>query len=212
MRNKILIATNNPHKVKKITSMLVGLDNVLIETPALAGLDMDIDESGDTFESNAVLKAVEYSRRYDGLVIATDGGMNIPYLADWVAIRTKRFAGDRATDQDRIRQVLSRMHNKTGKERQMAWREAIAVAKNGRKLFSIEVPGAEGLMSTNYDPKKYRAGIWLCSIWEFPQFGNKNFFDLTEDEVAEVEISWLRLGKALSKYLAENDYFSHIIS
>lgn len=212
MTTNILIATNNPHKVKKITDMLAGLESVSIDTPRSAGLDIEVDESGETFEENAVLKAVEYSQRYDGLVIATDGGMNIPHLPDWEAIRTKRFAGDHATDEDRIRDLLTRMRDKVGAERQMTWREAVAVAKNGKKLFSIEVPGAGGLMSINYDPAKYREGIWLCSIWQFPQFDNKNFFDLTTLEVAEVEISWSRLGSALRQYLLENEYFSHISS
>ena len=207
--NTLLIATGNPHKIRKISEMFAG-QKVQIQTPEQAGVVLEIDEDKITFEENATLKAVEYSKLYGGVVIATDGGMTIPSLEDWDSLRTKRFAGELATDEERIAQLLVRMANKKGSERRMVWREAIALAKGGKKLFSIEVQGAEGMMAASFNPKYYRPGIWVCSIWEFPQFSSKNFFELSDDEVKAAEISWGRLGDALGIYLSENKYFAQM--
>jgi inosine/xanthosine triphosphate pyrophosphatase family protein len=205
--NNLLIATGNPHKIRKISEMFIGQD-AHIQTPKQVGITLEIDEDKATFEENATLKAVEYSRLYDGIVVATDGGMTIPSLEGWNPLRTKRFAGESATDEERIAQLLKRMVHKQGPERSMVWREAVAIAKGGKKLFSIEVPGAEGVMATSFNPKYYRPGIWVCSIWEFPQFDGKNFFELNENQVKAAEISWGRLGEALGAYLSENEYFA----
>jgi inosine/xanthosine triphosphate pyrophosphatase family protein len=207
--NKILVATQNPHKIQKISAMFSDCD-ATIETPDKLPLNIEIDENGNSFEENAVIKAVEYAKHYDGLVVATDGGMIIPGLEDWDPLHTRRFAGPDATDKDRISELLRRMKGKTGDERQMKWCEAIAIAKAGKKLFSIQAPGAEGVMSDIFDEKNYRAGIWVCSIWEFPQFDNKNFFELSDKEVEAAEVSWSRLGNALRAYLKDNAYFQHI--
>ena len=125
----------------------------------------------------------------------------IPSLGDvWNGLHTKRFAGPEATDEDRIKLLLSMLEGKTGDQRKMVWNEAVAIARDGKIIFSLQVVGVEGIAQTNYDMEKYKLGIWVCSLWYFPQW-QKNFFDLTEVETAKAEISWHRLKKAV------NDYF-----
>ncbi len=82
----------------------------------------------------------------------------------------------------------------------MVWNEAIAMAKDGKLLFSKQVEGIEGLLQKDFDASKYREGIWVCSVWYFPQF-KKNFFDLSKNETDEVEISWHELRKLTRKFL-----------
>lgn len=197
---KILLATNNSHKVEKLAWIVDGYFE-RIETPQSIGLAFEPAETGQTFEQNAVLKALEYSRHYDGSVIATDGGILIPALGkDWDGIRTKRFAGEGATDQQRIQALLELMKDKKGEERTMIWHEAIALAKNGRLLFSTEVEGVKGVLQEQYNPKHYKPGIWVCSVWYFPERG-KNFFEMTEHEQEYVEQSWHRLRQRTREFL-----------
>lgn len=208
MAQKLLIATGNPHKVEKIKQMFNG-NNKNFEFLTLNNVNnLKIEENKDTFEKNAIHKAVEYSKIFDGLVVATDGGVIIPSLPEWNPLYTKRFAGKKATDEDRILKILEMMRGKTRLERVMYWQEAIALCRGGKRLFSVAVKGIEGVMGHHFDPKKYRHGIWLCSVWEFPQFGGKNFFDLSTAEQLEVEISWTKLGDALHDYLVEHNLIS----
>ena len=164
--------------------------------------EIDIDENEDSFERNATLKAREYSKNFDGLVVATDGGVLIPAIPQWNPLYTRRFAGADATDEDRVELVLDMMRDKSDGDRRMYWQEAIALCKDGERLFSVAVDGIEGVMGHHFDPLKYKPGIWLCSIWEFPQFEGKNFFDLDKDQQLQVEISWTKLGSVLHEYLA----------
>ncbi len=135
MKDKILLATNNPHKSEKLTWIVDGYFS-RIETPKEIGLSLDVEEIGKTFEENAIIKALSFSRYYDGYVIATDGGVSIPALGrGWDGLRTKRFAGEEATDQDRIEKLLSLMKDKKGDERAMFWHEAIASCQQWSSPF-----------------------------------------------------------------------------
>lgn len=200
--NSILLATGNPHKVEKLRWIVEGFFDP-IESLRHHPLQLDIEEDGATFEANAILKATAYSKEYSGFAIATDGGVSIPALGDqWDAIKTKRFAGEGASDEERIQQLLKMMKVKKGDDRAMNWREAIAIANNGKLLFSTEVDGVHGLLEESFDPDKYKPGIWVCSVWYFPEIG-KNFFDMTEKEQEYVEQSWHKLYLQTRKYLSK---------
>lgn len=204
MDSFVLIASGNKHKISKIKDMFKST-GVKIKSLDEAGIELDVQENGATFEENAVIKAVETSKHHDGLVVATDGGMTIPALEGWNSLFTRRFAGKDVDDFQRMDKILELMKGKAGAQRQMQWKESIAVAKQGECLFSMTVDGICGVMDTKYDKQKYREGIWLCSLWLFPEFDNKNFFDLSETEVAEAEKSWTQLGKGLIAYLQNHE-------
>lgn len=197
--NHILIATGNKHKKEKLTWIV---NNHFDKIDYLEDLDfsINIDENASTFEGNAQLKALTYSKKYDGFVIATDGGVSIPALESWNNLRTKRFAGEDISDFQRIDILLEMMKDKKGKDRAMVWNEAIAIAKDGKVLFSTEVEGVKGLMETEFNPANYKEGIWVCSIWFFPQF-QKNFFQLDKEELDQVENSWFLLKEASQDFL-----------
>lgn len=198
MKSNITLATTNPHKIKKLTWIVKPF---FLNIQTQSG-DIDIDEIANSFEGNAALKAIEVSKTYGGYAIATDGGVTIPSLKNWDSLLTKRFIGkDDATDFDRIDALIELMKDKTGDERRIVWREAIALAKDGKLLFSTEVDGDEGSLQDTYDKKHYRPGIWQCTITCYPQFGGKNFFELSEKEREYAEISWYRLRDAMSEYL-----------
>lgn len=82
----------------------------------------------------------------------------------------------------------------------------MAVADNGKLLFSIEAEAMPGLISEHFNPSHYQPGIWLCSITEFPQFGNKNFFELTPEERAKTENSWAKLKVKFAQFMDKSDF------
>ncbi len=207
--DEILLATENPHKIRKLSHIVRGyFQPVRLQDTSLS---RDIEEHGGTFEEIATKKAVTFSKRFGGYAIATDGGIDIPALGKgWNRLLTRRFVGrPDATDFDRLDTILELMQDKRGTDRRMVWREAAAIARNGKRLFSLEVEGSQGVMQKSYDPKKYRAGIWLCSLWYYPQF-KKNFFDLSDAELAKGEVSWARLEKVIRKFLSHPTFPEHI--
>lgn len=196
---KIILATTNPHKIQKLTWIM----NDYFDIVEPQSQDIDVEETENNFEGNAILKAVTISKRYNCHAVATDGGVLIPSLGNnWNAVLTKRFLEkDTVTDFDRIEGLLKLMQDKRGDERKIMWNEALAIAYKGKLLFSTQVDGDEGMVQTTYNPKHYAAGIWQCTITCYPQFGNKNYFELSDAEREYSEISWHRLKQMVDWYV-----------
>lgn len=112
---RLLLATRNPGKVKKIADGLVSIPWPIV-TPGELGInEFDVDESGATLEANARLKArgfwdAAHARGYDDVaVLADDGGLEIDVLDGAPGVYAKRWAGENATDDDRIDYTLRRL-------------------------------------------------------------------------------------------------------
>lgn len=202
MKSKIVLATGNPHKQKMLRWIVDGYFDEVVNQDA----KIEVEETADSFKGNAELKAVAASKKYKTYSIATDGGVLIPALGDdWNGVLTRRFLGKKdVTDWDRIEGLLALMKDKTGDERLIIWHEALALARDGKLLFSVEVEGDRGMLQTTYDKTQYQSGIWQCTLTCYPQFGGKNFFELTKKEKEYAEISWHRLREATRKYLNNN--------
>lgn len=200
MDTKILVATNNKHKRQKLTEIV---DNYFsrIDCPEDIKLNVEVDENGASFLANAGIKAREYSKYYEGYTICTDGGVLIPTLKDrWNPLYTKRFASENATDIDRINLLLDMMRDKQGEDRLMIWVEALAIGYRGKVIFKTQAKGVNGYLQTRFDPRQYREGIWVCSVWYFPQF-QKNFFDLNEIETKKIEVHWDKLKNKTQNFI-----------
>jgi len=204
-RNIIHLATRNKHKIDKLTWIVEGYFDTIQPIPT----NIFINETEGSFIKNAEKKALEVAKIYNTYSIATDGGVLIPSLgSSWNQLLTRRFAGEDVSDYQRIDALLELIKDKQGDDRKIEWREAIALAVNNEIIFSMDVEGDWGLLQTEYDISQYKEGIWLCTLWSYPQFSNKNFFDLTEKEKEYGEISWWRLREATRTLL--DSYFSEI--
>ncbi len=96
-RPRLLIATHSAHKLGELRELLrlehgelVSLDDV--------GVDADPDETGETFETNARIKARHGARRTGLPTLADDSGLEVDALDGGPGVRTKRYAGPDATD------------------------------------------------------------------------------------------------------------------
>lgn len=199
---KIIIATNNPHKMDKLSWIINGFFDEVVNVPE----KINFEENGETFKGNAEIKALSVAKKYNCFAIATDGGVLIPALGTkWNQLLTRRFVGKYdATDFERIDVLLDLMKGKKGNQRKIIWREAIALAYKNRIIFSIEVNGDWGLLQNDYNPKQYKKGVWLCTLWSYPQFSGKNFFELNKKEKKYGERSWWILRKRTRNFLKNN--------
>ena len=106
----LLIATNNPGKVAEYQRILESLfPDLTLLTLREAGIEREVEETGDTFEANARLKAHSYAA-WSGLpVVADDSGLVVAALDGFPGVQSSRWAGPDATPTDRNRLLLERL-------------------------------------------------------------------------------------------------------
>lgn len=109
---KILIASSNPGKISEIIFGLQDLKKQGIEVLTLSDVivgDEEPDESGSTFPENALIKAKYYGSLTHLPVISDDGGLIIPYLNNEPGVKSRRWLGYNATDQELVDYTLKRL-------------------------------------------------------------------------------------------------------
>lgn len=102
---RLVIATKNKGKVKEIKELLDGYDYEVL-TMAEAGIDIDVEENGKSFEENSILKARAVHNLCGGMVIADDSGIEVDFLGGLPGIYSARFL-ENATDEQRYEGVLA---------------------------------------------------------------------------------------------------------
>ena len=96
---KIIVATKNIHKIKEISHVLNPLGFDVISQHD-AGIDIDVEETGDTFEKNALIKARAVALVCDDYVLADDSGLCVESLDGRPGVLSARYAGEGASDAD----------------------------------------------------------------------------------------------------------------
>lgn len=105
-RPRLLIATRSTHKLRELRELLGLPDDVLVSLDDL-GVPGDPVEDGATFQTNAAIKA-RFGVRSTGLpTLADDSGIEVDALRGGPGVRTRRYAGEDATDEDNNRKLLA---------------------------------------------------------------------------------------------------------
>ena len=116
MTKKLIVATWNSGKVREFSRMLsempfevVGLDDL--------GITLEVEETGSTFEENALLKATAYARESGELTLADDSGLEVDSLNGEPGVFSARYGGEGLDDEGRVQLVLDKMKHLPGWER-----------------------------------------------------------------------------------------------
>lgn len=134
---KLLIATNNPGKVREYEAILAGLP-LCLTLPAHEGLELEVDESGSTFEENAALKALAFARASGLLTLADDSGLEVDALGGAPGVHSARYAGPDAGDVDRHQKLLAEMVGVPPGDRSARFRCVVAVALPDGSVHTVE--------------------------------------------------------------------------
>jgi len=124
---KLLVATNNPGKVREYEELLAGLP-FEITYPAQEGLDLEVDETGETFEANARLKAAAFAQASGLPTLADDSGLEVDALGGAPGVYSARYAGPGSTDTDRYRKLLAALLGVPDEQRTARFRCVVALA------------------------------------------------------------------------------------
>ncbi len=165
---KLLIATNNLNKVHELQEILTGLP-LVITTPAQEGLTLDPEETGLTFEENAIIKARAFAQASGLLTLADDSGLEIDALGGRPGVLSARYGSTAKDDHaGRNRLVLDQLAalNVPWTERTGRFRCVIALARPERLIGTVQ-GAVEGYIA--YEPKGSN-GFGYDPIFFVPEF------------------------------------------
>lgn len=154
---RIVVASGNEGKRREIAAILAGLDVDLVAMTELGITGPE--EDGDTFEDNALLKARTVARASDEVAIADDSGLALDALDGAPGVRSARYAGPEASDEENNRRLLAALAEVEGERHPARFVCAAAVAspdghervvRGTMEGHVIEEPRGEG--GFGYDP------------------------------------------------------------
>ena len=151
---KFVLATKNKGKVSELRKILQDSE---IVTMTEAGFDEDIVEDGSTFEENALIKARAVCSALGTAAIADDSGIEVYALDMAPGIYSARYAGEGATDEDRVIKLLSELEGKDDRRARFVCAAALcmpdgreAVCKGVIEGVVLQSPRGDG--GFGYDP------------------------------------------------------------
>jgi XTP/dITP diphosphohydrolase len=161
-RPRLVVATRNAHKTEEIRQM-IGDDFEVSDATDFPELP-EVEETGETFFENAMLKAVAVGRRIGGLVLSDDSGLEVDALDGRPGVYSSRFGGEEGNHEMNNARLLREMAGRGG--RSARFRCVMVLARDGEVLESFEgevdgriteVPRGEG--GFGYDPLFVPAGF-----------------------------------------------------
>ncbi len=176
MNHKLLLATNNKGKVREYRSLLKDIPLELV-TPAEEGIATEVDEVGESLEENARLKATLLAAESRLLALADDSGLEVDALGGEPGRLSARYAGEGASDKDRVSYLLSRLENVPEDRRSARFRCIIALATPGG---AVEYCSGECRGTITFEPRGEQ-NFGYDPIFYLPELG-KTMAELTLEE------------------------------
>ena len=156
-RRTLVIASNNAHKIREISDMLD--DSLRVISMREAGFDGEIDESGETFEENARIKAQAVARATGYCALGDDSGLSVDALGGAPGVRSARFAGAHGDDAANNALLMEKLRDVPAQDRTAQFVCAMALALPNGETHAVQgscpgvitfTPRGEG--GFGYDP------------------------------------------------------------
>lgn len=191
MDNIIILATNNKSKIKEISEMMSGSD-ITFESLADAGINVEVEETGTTFEENALLKAREICKLSGKPTISDDSGLEIDALDGAPGIYSSRFMGEDTSYDIKNNALIEKLENVADPDRTARFRCCMALVLPDGREFVTE--GAmEGIIAR--EPKGIN-GFGYDPILFIPEY-NRTSAELSSEEKNNIS----HRGEALRKMI-----------
>ncbi|MCI8556205.1 MAG: XTP/dITP diphosphatase [Lachnospiraceae bacterium] len=166
MKNSIIFATGNQGKMKEIRLILADLGMEILSLKD-AGIEIEIQEDGKTFEENAIIKAGAVMRETGTLVLADDSGLEIDYLNGEPGVYSARYLGEDTSYRIKNQNLIDRLEGVPAERRTARFVCVIAAAfPNGRILTARG--SIEGIIG--YE-ERGEGGFGYDPIFWLPEYG-----------------------------------------
>lgn len=188
---KFVLASKNPHKLAELQRILGDMDvEVVLESQV--GVDVDVEETGETFEENSLLKAKAVMEATGLPAIADDSGLCVNALNGAPGVYSARYGGEGLSDQERYRLVLEALKGQV--DRGAKFVSVVTACFPGGDVLTArgECPGTiayapQGENGFGYDP-----------VFFVPPL-RKTFAQMTAEEKNAIS----HRGRALEKFKVE---------
>lgn len=184
---KIILASNNKNKLREMREILSPLGCEVL-SQSEAGVNLDVEENGATFEENALLKAKAVHELCREAVFADDSGLEVDALGGKPGVYSHRYAGENATDADRCNKLLHELKDVPDEKRTARFvcaiqfinadGEAMTVRGECEGKIGYEARGENGF---GYDP------VFMT--------GKKSFAELSAEEKNQISHRAVALKK-----------------
>ena len=151
----LILATRNAHKSRESQELLGGQFEIA-DLSSFPAFEVP-EETGSTFEQNAILKAVSVSKTINKLIVADDSGLEVDALGGKPGIYSARYAGERSTDAANIDKLLREL--KSAARRSARFRCVIVLARASKVVGTFEgvvegeiIDPPRGTSGFGYDP------------------------------------------------------------
>ncbi|PFA61876.1 non-canonical purine NTP pyrophosphatase [Bacillus sp. AFS015802] len=196
MTKRVIIATKNRGKAKEFQHMFApyGYEvQTLLDLPHIE----DVEETGETFEENAILKAETVADILGALVIADDSGLAIDALEGRPGVYSARYAGEEKSDEANMEKVLRELQSVEDSDRTARFYCVLAIAGPGRETKTV-TGTCEGKILRD---KRGSNGFGYDPIFFVPSL-QKTMAELTPDEKSGISHRGHALEK-LSKMISD---------
>lgn len=167
---KLLIATKNQGKFKEFTNFLGDLPLELVSL-ADVGISEDFEETGKTYKENSQAKALFYSKLSGLPALADDGGIEIDALGGEPGLRSRRWLGHEATDEEIIEHMKKVAKDLLDKNRKAHFKTVVSLALPDGNVWSVtgEIEGiiAKEPLFKILKGYPYRSFFYLPSLGKF---------------------------------------------
>jgi len=186
---KLLLATTNRGKIREICHLLYGMPFEVV-TPIDLGIDVSVEEDKQSYQENAQLKAEAYSKASGLITLADDSGLEVNALNREPGIHSARYAGENASDENRIEYLLAKLQEVPEGKRTARFICVIAIAVPREKTLFCrgECHGVIG-----FEPKGSN-GFGYDPLFNFPEL-DRTMAELTLEQKSQVS----HRGKALQE-------------
>jgi XTP/dITP diphosphohydrolase len=194
---RIYVASSNPGKLADFAAAAIAHNVDVLALPAMKHIEAP-EETGQTFEENARLKAEFYSRHIPGeILIADDSGLVVDALGGEPGVRSARYAeyaGIVASDPDQANNqlLLKRADSVPDRQRQCAFVCAIAAACDGKTLQTFTARACGMLLREPVGSN----GFGYDPLFYFPEL-SKSFAELSREQKLQIS----HRGTAFSMFL-----------
>jgi len=156
MKNQLILATNNKDKIFEISKILEGMDIEILNAGDFNDFP-DVEETGETLDENATLKAKSVYEKYGLPCVADDTGLEVDYINGEPGVKSARFAGEGCSYSDNNKKLLKLLEGVPPEKRSARFKTVIAFADHEGKIHTVEgiLEGEERILA-QHDPRAAR--------------------------------------------------------
>ncbi len=169
---KLVLATRNKGKIREMSELLSPVGVEVLSLDSFPGVP-EVEEDGDTFQANAVKKAMSVSLHTGEISLADDSGLEVDYLGGAPGVHSARFAGEGRDDWENNEKLLRLMKNVPPEKRTARFKCVVALATPEGQFYTAE-GACEGVIGT--EPRG-EGGFGYDPLFFVPEY-DKTFAEL----------------------------------